>query len=217
MALAVCEIFYSLQGESTYAGRPCAFVRLSGCNLRCRYCDTTYAYNNGSLMEVEQILNSVGELGAGLVEITGGEPLIQEQTPELAVALLERGYRVLIETNGTQDISRIDSRCIRIVDIKCPSSGHSNKNDLENLNRLTPCDELKFVVADRADYEYARTIFFEKILSLACHNAVHFSPVYGRMTPAELGKWILADRLGQGARLQLQLHKLLWPEAGRGV
>src|SRR4030042_5346422 len=146
MALTVNEIFYSIQGESTYAGRPCVFIRLTGCNLRCSYCDTQYAYHDGEKLNIREIINKVALYGCPLVEVTGGEPLLQEETPYLTSQLLGTGYKVLIETNGSQDISRVDSRCVRIGDIKCPPSGEKDKNDLANLNRLTDEDELKFVI-----------------------------------------------------------------------
>lgn len=215
MALIVNEIFYSIQGESTYSGKPCVFIRLTGCNLRCSYCDTQYAYHDGEKIDIPEIINKVALYGCPLVEVTGGEPLIQEETPYLINQLLGTGYKVLIETNGSQDISRIDNRSIRIVDIKCPSSGEKDRNDLTNLNRLRDEDELKFVIGDREDYEYAKDI-----LRLIGHGsssriAVHFSPSFGRMEPKELADWILNDRLD--VRLHLQLHKYIWAPGQRGV
>ncbi|HJX35170.1 MAG TPA: radical SAM protein, partial [Desulfatiglandales bacterium] len=214
MALTVNEIFYSIQGESTYAGRPCVFIRLTGCNLRCSYCDTQYAYHDGEKLNIREIINKVALYGCPLVEVTGGEPLLQEETPYLTSQLLGTGYKVLIETNGSQDISRVDSRCVRIVDIKCPSSGEKDKNDLANLNRLRDEDELKFVIGGWEDYEYAKDI-----LNLIGHGssskiAVHLSPSFGRMKPEELAGWILNDRLN--VRLHLQLHKYIWPPGQRG-
>ena len=158
VALKVNEIFYSIQGESSFAGRPCVFVRLTGCNLRCSYCDTRYAYYEGEELELSEISERISGHGCSLVEITGGEPLIQKETPALIHNLLEDGFLVLLETNGTQDISRIDERCVRIVDIKCPSSGEKEKNDPGLLTRLSGRDEIKFVLADREDYEYARGV-----------------------------------------------------------
>jgi 7-carboxy-7-deazaguanine synthase len=213
--LKVNEIFYSIQGESTYAGKPCVFIRLTGCNLRCSYCDTKYAYYDGEKLDIHEIINKVALYGCSLVEVTGGEPLLQEETPYLISQLLGTGYKVLIETNGSHDISRVDGRSVRIVDIKCPSSGEKDRNDLANLNRLRDEDELKFVIGSREDYDYAKDI-----LSLIGHGssskiAVHFSPSFGRMEPKELAGWILHDRLN--VRLHLQLHKYIWPPGQRGV
>jgi 7-carboxy-7-deazaguanine synthase len=215
VSLKVNEIFYSIQGESTYAGKPCVFIRLTGCNLRCSYCDTKYAYYDGEKLDIHEIINKVALYGCPLVEVTGGEPLLQEETPYLISQLLGTGYKVLIETNGSQDISRVDGRSVRIVDIKCPSSGEKDRNDLANLNRLRDEDELKFVIGSREDYNYAKDI-----LSLIGHGSsskitVHFSPSFGRMEPKELVGWILNDRLN--VRLHLQLHKYIWPPGQRGV
>lgn len=213
--LKVNEIFYSIQGESTYVGKPCVFIRLTGCNLRCSYCDTKYAYYDGEKLDIHEVINKVALYGCPLVEVTGGEPLLQEETPYLISQLLGKGYKVLIETNGSHDISRVDGRSVRIVDIKCPSSGEKDRNDLTNLNRLRDEDELKFVIGGREDYDYAKDI-----LSLIGHGssgkiAVHFSPSFGRMEPKELAGWILHDRLN--VRLHLQLHKYIWPPGQRGV
>lgn len=213
--LKVNEIFYSIQGESTYQGLPCVFVRLSGCNLRCAYCDTTYAYEEGELKDIRTIIDRVRDYDCPLVEVTGGEPLIQEETPSLVLALLGEGYRVLLETNGSQDIGKIDERCVKIVDIKCPSSGETDKNDLANLDRLTQRDELKFVIADQEDYRFSKEIVESTSLCLSKRIPVHFSPVYGKMPPDLLAKWILKD--GLEVRLHLQLHKLIWGPDERGV
>ena len=215
MALNVNEIFYSIQGESTYAGKPCVFIRLTGCNLRCSYCDTQYAYHDGEKRDIREIMDEIALYRCGLVEVTGGEPLIQGETPHLINLLLDAGYKVLLETNGSQDISLVDSRCVRIVDIKCPSSGEKDRNDLANLNRLTDKDELKFVIGGREDYEYAKDL-----LNLIEHGSsgkipVHLSPSFGRMEPKELAGWILNDRLN--VRLHLQLHKYIWPPEQKGV
>ena len=215
MALKVNEVFYSIQGESTYAGRACVFVRLAGCNLRCIYCDTVYAYEEGEELEIADILDRVASYQCHLVEVTGGEPLIQEETPTLIRRLLEEGYEVLLETNGTQDISRVDVRCVRIVDIKCPSSGEMEKNDLENLSRLTDHDEIKFVIGGRDDYEYAKKILDLMDLNPFRMKKVLFSPVFGTVEPSLLGEWILRDHLH--VRLQLQLHKYIWDPERRGV
>jgi 7-carboxy-7-deazaguanine synthase len=215
MALLVNEIFYSIQGESSYTGRPCVFVRLTGCNLRCSYCDTRYAYDEGTEMEIEAIGDRLSAYDCPLVEITGGEPLIQKETPALIQYLLEKGYSVLMETNGSQDISVVDSRCVRIVDIKCPLSGEMEKNDLKNLDRLTDDDEIKFVISGRADYDYAKDIMSRMTLTPARMNRIHVSPAFGRVEPGALAQWILDDHLP--VRLHLQLHKLVWGPELRGV
>ena len=215
MPLKVNEIFYSIQGESTYAGRPCVFVRLTGCNLRCSYCDTQYAYEEGGIMEVNHIFEQVDPHQCRLVEITGGEPLVQDDTPILIESLLDDGYQVLLETNGSMDISRVDERCVKIVDIKCPSSGMMKKNDLDNLGRMTTGDELKFVLGTREDYEYAKRILGYKELDSERGNPVNFSPIFGKLDPKTLSEWILEDHLD--VRLHLQLHKYIWGPETRGV
>ena len=215
MALKVNEIFYSLQGESSYAGYPCAFVRMTGCNLRCTYCDTRYAYDEGGELEIFEILDRVRAYSCPLVEVTGGEPLVQEETPALILCLLDAGFKVLLETNGSLDIGRIDPRCIRIVDMKCPSSGEVERNNFENLRRLTGRDELKFVLCDRSDYEYARGILQLMNQTPARVGHIHFSPVFGELAPDLLAGWILEDRLV--ARLSLQIHKIIWDPTHRGV
>jgi len=213
MDLFVNEIFHSIQGESTYSGRPCVFVRLSGCNLRCTYCDTRYAYDEGRKVKIEEIEKQVAEYQCALVEITGGEPLLQRGTPILVHRLLEQGYEVLLETNGSQDISSIDKRCIKIMDIKCPSSNESEKNDLKNLKRLDPADQVKFVIGSREDYDYARAIMNLKDDHFPANHFL-LSPVFGQLSPQELAEWILCDQID--ARLHLQLHKIIWPEVDRG-
>jgi 7-carboxy-7-deazaguanine synthase len=215
LSLKVNEIFYSIQGESTYAGRPCVFIRLTGCNLRCSYCDTRYAYEEGLDMELPLILDQVFSCRCPLVEITGGEPLIQADTPPLIRRLLEKNFTVLLETNGSQNIQRVDDRCIKIVDLKCPSSGMEKRNDLENLGRLSSNDELKFVIGDRPDFEFARHILDEHRKLFPKQTPVHFSPVFGELEPKRLAQWILDERLE--VRLQLPLHKLLWDPNQRGV
>lgn len=215
MSLVVNEIFYSIQGESTYAGLPCVFVRLTGCNLRCSYCDTEYAYSEGRTLAVEQILARVATYGCSLVEITGGEPLIQKETPTLISALLDHNYSVLLETNGSRNIGNIDEHCVKIVDFKCPSSGESHQNDLGNLERLAEHDEIKFVIGTREDYDYAKRIIEMIHLDPFRSNQVLLSPVFGKLEPKRLAGWILDDHLN--ARLQLQLHKLLWGPDQRGV
>lgn len=215
MSLKVNEIFFSIQGESTYAGEPCVFVRLTGCNLRCSYCDTTYAYKEGSFMNIGEIVEKVKSFEYRLVEITGGEPLLQDETPQLITNLLDSRYTVLLETNGSKDISIIDRRCIKILDIKCPSSGEDNNNDLENLHRLNPGDEVKFVIADRADYDFAMDIISGIFEKQKGGTRILFSPCFGKIEPQELAEWILKDKLS--VRLNLQLHKYIWPPDMRGV
>jgi 7-carboxy-7-deazaguanine synthase len=212
LSLKVNEIFHSIQGESSYAGRPCTFVRLTGCNLRCSYCDTTYAYSEGTDYSIEEVVQRAALYKCPLVEITGGEPLIQVETPALIGQLLSEGYRVLLETNGSQDIGRVDPRCVKIVDIKCPSSGQAKENDLENLTKLTGKDEVKFVIGDREDYEFAKELLGVHNLK---GNPVHFSPVFRTLAPRTLAEWILSDRLD--VRLHLQLHKYIWDPNQRGV
>lgn len=203
MTLKINEIFYSIQGESSYSGLPCIFVRLSGCNLRCSYCDTRYAYEEGGEMEITEILDRIDALKCPLVEITGGEPLIQKETPLLIYELLKKEYEVIMETNGSLDIKDVDDRCIKIVDIKCPSSGESDKNDLENLQKLNQKDQVKFVIGNRGDYEYAKNIIASKYRKVSPGNIL-FSPIPEEMPPDKIAKWILADHLN--VRLHLQLH-----------
>ena len=215
MPLRVNEVFYSIQGESSFCGRPCVFVRLTGCNLRCSYCDTQYAYDEGNTLKIDEILAEVESHECPLVEITGGEPLLQKETPELIQRLLDEEYEVLLETNGSQDIGRVDGRCVRIVDIKCPSSGEEDKNDLKNLDILTEKDEVKFVIGDRRDYEYAKRVLNLIPKYSTRKTAVHFSVVFGETEPKTLAKWILEDHLN--VRLHLQLHKLIWDQGQRRV
>jgi 7-carboxy-7-deazaguanine synthase len=210
--LQVCEIFASIQGESSFAGFPCVFVRLTGCNLDCAWCDTTYARAGGESVAQGEIVERVLGFGLPLVELTGGEPLLQEGTPGLAATLLSRGLNVLLETNGSQDISRIDPGVVTIMDVKCPSSGQSEANDHANFSRLRPRDEVKFVVADRTDFDFARDLLDRFAPAPA---AIHFSPAFGLLHPRALAEWILADRLP--VRLNLQLHKYIWPPDRRGV
>lgn len=211
MTLRVNEIFYSLQGESSYAGLPCVFVRLTGCNLRCSYCDTTYAYEEGIDLYIDEIIDKIVSFGCRLVEITGGEPLVQPKTPELVSRLLEEGYKVLLETNGSLDIGLVDSRCIKIMDLKCPSSGQAGKNDLGNLQKVSDHDEVKFVIGTREDYEFAKGILKRHLDG----KKVLFSTVFGELEPRTLADWILEDQLN--VRFQLQLHKYIWDPNQRGV
>ena len=214
MSLTVNEIFYSIQGESTYAGSPCIFIRLTGCNLRCVYCDTRYAYRAGHPMQFNQIAESLSKFPCRLVEITGGEPLLQPEAPDLAVYLLEKGYRVLMETNGSFNIDRVDARCIKILDIKCPGSGEKDACDLENLERMSAMDQVKFVICRREDYEYARSMLNRIPPAIPTHHIL-FSPAADIMDPAQLAEWILKD--GLCVRLHLQIHKIIWPHIDRGV
>jgi 7-carboxy-7-deazaguanine synthase len=213
MQLVVNEIFYSIQGESLFAGLPCVFVRLTGCNLRCSYCDTRYAYEDGDPMSIEVILNRVSAFQCPLIEITGGEPMIQEGTPELIRRLIQKCYTVLLETNGSLDISKVAPKCFKIMDVKCPGSGASHKNNFANLKLLSPNDQVKFVLTDRMDYEFAKQIISS---SWPVDPPVHilFSPAHKRLEPAELAEWVLHDRLH--VRLHLQLHKILWPGIEKG-
>jgi 7-carboxy-7-deazaguanine synthase len=212
--LTINEIFYSVQGESTYAGRPCVFVRLTACDLRCSWCDTPYAFHEGTKRAVDEVLEALDAYACPLVEVTGGEPLLQEDVYPLMERLLERGRTVLLETGGHRSTARVPHRVVTILDVKCPGSGESAKNDWSNLDRLRAQDEVKFVVKDRADYEFARSVMDERGLP-ARIGAVLMSPVHGVLDPKTLSEWMLADHLP--ARLQLQLHKLIWTPETRGV
>jgi len=211
--LRINEIFYSIQGESSQAGRPCVFVRLTYCNLRCTYCDTTYAFFVGKEMSFGEIIKKINGFGCRLVEFTGGEPLVQENIHQLLSRLCDDGYEVLIETGGHMDISTIDQRVKRIVDVKCPSSGESGKVHWENLRVLRASDELKFVIGDMRDYEWAKSVVEDYRVNEKC--TVLFSPVYDKMNYREMAERILQDHLP--VRLQLQLHKFIWPPGMRGV
>jgi len=213
--LKVNEIFYSIQGESTFAGFPCIFIRMTGCNLRCTYCDTTYAYEEGDDIPLDSILTTVKKFACNLIEVTGGEPLIQDETPDLISALIKNGYTVLLETNGSQDISPVDKRCTRVVDIKCPSSGMDNKNYWKNLDYITPNDQLKFVIAHRQDYLYAKKVLDAAAIKRRKKLLINFSPVFNEIDLKDLAGWILADNLP--VRLQIQLHKYIWGEHTKGV
>jgi 7-carboxy-7-deazaguanine synthase len=212
-SLLVSEIFASIQGESSYAGRPCVFVRTSGCNLRCSYCDTRYAYEGGTLYSEEEILGRVKAFGLPLVEVTGGEPLMQPGVPALLVRLCDEGYTVLLETNGSLDITSVDPRVIRIVDMKSPSSGEASANREANLAALSAKDEVKLVLGSRADYEWAKALIARQALAGRC--TVLLGAVFGQLAPEQLAAWILADKLP--VRMQLQLHKIIWPSETRGV
>ncbi len=211
--MRVSEIFHSIQGESTHSGRPCVFVRLTACDLRCRWCDTEYAFAGGEELALETIVERALAYGCGLVELTGGEPLLQKETPELCRRLLDRGLEVLMETGGHRDISTLPEGVKVILDLKCPGSGEEAANDWANLERLRPGGEVKFVIADRADYEWARGVV--RLRQLAERFPVLFSPVFGELAYETLAGWILDDRLV--VRFQAQLHKHIWDPARRGV
>jgi 7-carboxy-7-deazaguanine synthase len=212
--LTVNEIFHSIQGESTRAGEPCVFVRLTACDLRCSWCDTPYAFHEGKKASIDDVVAEVLRYECPLVEITGGEPLLQEGVYELMDRLIGADRTVMLETGGHRSIARVPARVLKIVDVKCPGSGESDRNDWTNLDRLAPHDQVKFVIKDRADYEFARDVIARHHLASRC-AAVLLSPVHGVLEPRVLSEWMLADRLP--ARLQLQLHKFIWPPETRGV
>ena len=212
--LTINEIFHSIQGESTHAGLPCVFVRLTACDLRCSWCDTPYAFHEGRKVSLDDVVSQVEAYGCPLVEITGGEPLLQPDVYPLMDRLLEKGYSVMVETGGHISVAKVPPDVVRIMDVKCPGSGESHRNHWENLDRLAPHDEVKFVIKDRADYEYARDVVTRHDLATRC-RAVLFSPVHQVLESKELAAWILADRLP--VRLQLQAHKYIWGAHVRGV
>ena len=212
--LSINEIFYSIQGESTYVGTPCVFVRLAGCDLRCSWCDTTYAFNEGRKMSVEDVVQQVDQYNSPLVEVTGGEPLLQDEVYPLMERLLDGGRTVLLETGGQIEVSRVPGAVIKVLDVKCPASGESGKVEWGNIDRLGPQDQVKFVIQDRGDYEFAKDTLTRHALDRRC-AAVLFSPVHGVMSPKDLSEWILEDRLR--VRLQLQIHKHIWGAHVRGV
>jgi 7-carboxy-7-deazaguanine synthase len=212
--LTVNEIFHSIQGESTHAGRPCVFVRLTACDLRCTWCDTPYAFHEGRKASVDEVVAQVDAYGCEYVEITGGEPLLQADVYPLMRELLTRGHRVMIETGGHRSVADVPPEVVRIIDVKCPASGESGRNHWANLDILRPQDEVKFVIQDRADYEFARDVV--KAHELAGRTAaVLFSPVHNVLEGKQLAAWILEDRLP--VRLQLQVHKYIWGAETRGV
>jgi 7-carboxy-7-deazaguanine synthase len=212
--LRIHEIFHSIQGESTFAGRPCVFVRLTGCQMRCVWCDSEHAFYEGAWRGLDEILAAVAGYGCRLVEITGGEPLLQPAVHALMSELADAGHEVLLETGGGLDIAAVDPRVRRILDVKCPGSGESANNHWSNLDHLRTGDELKFVLAGRADFDWAVAVVAERELARR-GLPIHFSPVWGAIDPAELARWILADRVP--VRLGLQLHKVLWGADARGV
>ena len=213
VTLVINEIFYSIQGESSYAGWPCVFVRLTGCNLRCTWCDTTYSFNEGQPTPLDDIIAKVRSFETQLVEVTGGEPLLQPNVLPLLTRLCDLGKTVLLETSGSLDIAPVDPRVVKIMDLKCPSSGETEKNRYANLRHLTKLDEVKFVIADQADYDWTRRIITAEQLNQRC--SVLVSPVVERLPLRTLADWILADHLP--VRLQTQWHKLIWGPAARGV
>ena len=212
--LTVNEIFYSIQGESTYAGRPCVFVRLTACDLRCSWCDTPYAFVEGRKVSVDDLVREVERHDCPLVEITGGEPLLQEDVYPLMDCLLADGKTVLIETGGHLSVERIPAAVVKVMDIKCPGSGEADRADWKNLDRLRGQDQVKFVIRDRVDYEYARDVLRRHDLARRC-AATLFSPVHGVLDPKQLAVWVLDD--GLPVRVQLQLHKYIWGSEARGV
>ncbi|MFA6240424.1 MAG: radical SAM protein [Candidatus Hydrogenedentales bacterium] len=213
-SLTITEIYKSIQGESTWAGLPCIFVRLTGCHLRCVWCDTEYAFHGGTKMTVADVVERCVALECSLIEITGGEPLLQKSCGELARQLLDRGFTVLCETSGALPIDRLPNEVIKIMDLKCPGSGEVDKNDWSNIDRLSPRDEVKFVIASREDYEWSRDTVRTYNLPTRC-GQVLFSPVFGSVVPKDIVDWILEDKLN--VRFQLQLHKFVWPPQQRGV
>lgn len=211
--LKVSEIFYSIQGESTFAGLPCVLVRLVGCQMRCVWCDTEYAFHGGEWMRIEEVLERVASYGCPLVELTGGEPLLQPGALPLLARLCDEGYEVLLETGGGLDISGVDPRVHRIVDVKCPASGEHEANHWANLEQLRSRDEVKFVLAERADYLFAREQVRKYGLEQRC--PILFSVAFGRLSLTDVAEWVLEDRLR--VRVQAQLHKILWDPRQRGV
>jgi 7-carboxy-7-deazaguanine synthase len=212
--LTINEIFYSIQGESTFAGRPCVFVRLTACDLRCSWCDTPYSFYEGRKQSLDDVVAAVDRYDCPLVEVTGGEPLLQEEVYPLMQTLLERGRTVLLETGGHRSTERVPADVVTILDVKCPGSGEAHRNDWSNLERLRPHDEVKFVIKDRTDYEYAREVVRRHRLPGRA-AAILFSPVHGVLGAKQLSEWVLADSLP--VRVQLQLHKFIWDPSTRGV
>jgi len=212
--LKINEIYFSIQGESSYAGLPCVFIRLTGCNLRCTYCDTEYAFYEGQDYSVKDVIAKVGEYDCKLVEITGGEPLVQDQEcRELMTTLCNKGYEVMLETGGSLPINEIDNRVKIVMDLKCPSSGMMKKNLYDNINFLKKNDELKFVMGSREDYEWTKEIIKNYRLEEKCE--LLFSVVFGKLEPLDLVEWMLQDKVK--ARFQLQMHKFIWQPDKKGV
>jgi 7-carboxy-7-deazaguanine synthase len=211
--MRITEIFYSIQGESTYSGLPCVFIRTTGCNLRCVWCDTEYSFYGGEEMSLEEILAKVAGYDCKLVELTGGEPMLQKEIYELSERLLAHGYTVLMETGGSLDLSKLNPAVIKIMDLKCPGSGEVEQNFWPNLDILQPHDQIKFVIKDRHDYEWAIATMRKHRLEERFHLLI--SPVFNEMDYRRLAEWLLAD--GVKARFQVQLHKYIWPPDMRGV
>lgn len=212
--MVITEIFKSIQGESTYAGLPCVFVRLTGCNLRCHWCDTAYAFQGGQKMTVAEVMNKVRQLGGKLVELTGGEPLLQEDIYPLTDQLIGEGFKVLVETSGERHIGRLPRAVTKVVDVKCPGSGEVGTFCAENLDALERKDQIKFVVADESDYQWACQFILQHDLKRRV-DEVLLSPVFGKLHPRELSEWILRD--GLDVRLGLQIHKFIWDPDMHGV
>ena len=211
--IKINEIYLSVQGESTHTGLPCIFIRLTGCNLRCSWCDTAYAFHEGKNMSIDEILQKVENFGIHLVEITGGEPLMQDNVYTLMGWLIEKGYKVMLETGGSISLERVPKDVIKIMDLKCPGSGEQEKNNLDNLKLLAPHDEVKFVILDKKDYEWSRDIIKRYKINETAHILI--SPVFDKLELKEIVKWILKDRLP--VRLQTQLHKIIWDKNTIGV
>ncbi len=211
--IKINEIYLSVQGESTHTGLPCIFIRLTGCNLRCSWCDTAYAFHEGKNMSIDEILQKVENFGIHLVEITGGEPLMQDNVYTLMRRLIENGYKVMLETGGSISLERVPKDVIKIMDLKCPGSGEQEKNNLDNLKLLAPHDEVKFVILDKKDYEWSRDIIKKYKINETAH--ILLSPVFDKLELKEMVKWILEDRLP--VRLQTQLHKIIWDKNTIGV
>ncbi len=213
MSIKINEIYYSIQGESSHSGKPCIFIRLTYCNLRCTYCDTEYAFYEGSNMTIEEILKYIKKWKCNLVEVTGGEPLFQKECINLLDALLDESYEVMLETGGSLPIKNVPEKVIKIVDFKCPSSGMEKKNLWSIINYLQVHDEIKFVIGDRKDFEWSKYIIDKYSLNTIC--TIFFSPVYDKLKPALLVDWILKDNIN--VRMQLQIHKNIWPADKKGV
>ncbi|HUZ47477.1 MAG TPA: radical SAM protein [Terriglobia bacterium] len=213
-SMVVTEIFKSIQGESTFAGLPCTFVRLTGCNLRCHWCDTAYAFHGGRKMTAEEVLGQVRQMGCRLVEMTGGEPLLQKEIYPLTEMLLAEGYRVLVETSGERFIGDLAPAVVKIMDVKCPGSGEGGKFCFDNLEALDRKDQAKFVILDETDYHYARDFVAEHALAQRVDEII-FSPVFGKLPAQRLAEWILQD--GLKVRVGLQIHKFIWDPAMHGV
>ena len=211
--LEVTEIFNSVQGESTHMGLPCVFVRLTGCNLRCVWCDTAYAFQGGKKLSIDEILEEIKSHNIDLIEITGGEPLMQEESILLMETLLKEKFRVMLETGGSLSIKDVPTKVIKVIDLKCPGSGEEDKNHWDNLNYLASTDEIKFVIADRADYEWSRAALHKYELDKKSH--ILFSPVFDKLNLKDLTEWLLEDNLP--VRLQTQLHKHIWDKNAQGV